>query len=1495
MERLARVCRGAAWLPVAALLISCGGGDSSEDRSGPPSAQRSGDASGGSAKRMKIAEFVPPNLIPATANVDGMWSPVYPWPLISVHSALLPDGRVMTYGSDLTGLQTGHSIYDIWDSTGAPNTGHLTLDNPTGTDIFCSSQVLLPQSGNLFIAGGDVWTGTQTTNKPNNNSNLYDSASTSLTRGINMNRARWYSSSITLVNGETYIQGGSGGNDRPEIRGVDGSFRLMSGINTSTLGSQYPRNFVAPDGKVFGYAPANGQMYRVDTTGSGTITMLGSFDTAYSGGWYSSTAMYRPGRILQIGGNSNGAYTIDITGTAPVVAQTQTMSSTRAWVNATVLADGKVVATSGSAVPGATTGYNNIAETWDPATGQWHQGAVAQKMRLYHSNALLLPDGSVLVSGGGAISPTYTSDPNKNNLNAEIYYPPYLFTSTSPGTSTRAVRPTVDNVPTWIDIGKTFALDVTANAASVSRVTLVKTGSMSHSFNMDQRFLDLTFNASGSHVAVQAPAHAGEAPPGFYLLFVFNEAGVPSVGKILRMGIANDANPAVEPVLTNPGAQASTIGAVVDGALRASDPNGDVLSYAATGLPPGLVIDANSGRITGTATTAGSYNVVVSATDGINTTTAAFVWTVQAATPLILENLPAPAIAVTNGVASYSASASGNGLLYKWNFGDGTPDTDWSISSFATHTYASPGSFVVTIYVKDDSGQERSSSAVQVVSLPATAKPPAASGNLLVENPSGANPRLWVVNQDNDSVSVFDAATLAKLGEVAVGTAPRSIARAPNGMIWVVAKQSGNLKVIDPTTRAVARTITLARGSQPFGIVMSPVANVAYVTLEAGGQILKFDTAKYTQIGSAAIGLNARHLSISGDGMRLYVSRYVTPPLPGEGTATVTPTASTGGEVLQLDATTLGLVRTIVLQHSDKDDGETQGRGIPNYLGAAVISPDGSQAFVPSKQDNVKRGALRDGTGLNFQNTVRAISSRIDLAANTEDLASRIDHDNASVASAAVYEPHGVFLFVALETSREVAVLDAFSRQERMRFDVGRAPQGLAISADGLRLYVSNFMDRTVGVYDLAPLLQGGHYSVPLLATLAAVATEKLAANVLAGKKLFYDARDPRLAMQNYMSCASCHNDGGQDGRVWDLTAQGEGLRNTIALRGRAGMGQGFLHWSNNFDEVQDFEGQIRSLAGGSGLMSDADFAAGTRSAPLGTSKAGLSADLDALAAYVASLNAFASAPARPSASSLSANAAAGKAVFTTMNCAACHSGAAFTGSGLNTPVNVGTIKPSSGSRLFGSLSGIDIPTLRDVWATAPYLHDGSAPTLEDAVRAHSNVSIVDADLAKIVAYLKEIGVDEPSAPASAGAGTGLTGRYFNNTTLSGTPVLTRVEAVDFSWGGGSPGTGVARKNFSTRWTGRLVAPANGTYRVQTFADEGVRVWVNGTLLIDHWQAHSAGTPDTSAPFNLGAGEQASIVVEYWEGNGTSTMRLQWITPGNTSAVAIPAGNLLSN
>ena len=338
--------------------------------------------------------------------------------------------------------------------------------------------MLLPASGNVFIAGGDVWNGTQTLNSPNNNSNLLDTASNTLTRGNAMQRARWYSSSTTLINGETYIQGGSGGGDRPEIRSAAGAFRTMDGVNTSALNTSFPRNFVAPDGRVFGYDSDSGQMYFVNTSGTGSIAMGARFNTGLSGGWHSSTAMYRPGRILQIGGNSNGAYTIDITSGTPVVAATQSMAATRQWLNATVLADGKVAATSGTVVAENASQPTNYVEIWDPQTGQWTRGPAAQRTRMYHSNAILLPDGSLLTSGGGAGSPTLSSDPNQNNLNAEIYYPPYLFAAGG----LRAARPMITTAPNYIDIGKTYGVDVNG-AAGVSRVTLVKTGSMSHSFN----------------------------------------------------------------------------------------------------------------------------------------------------------------------------------------------------------------------------------------------------------------------------------------------------------------------------------------------------------------------------------------------------------------------------------------------------------------------------------------------------------------------------------------------------------------------------------------------------------------------------------------------------------------------------------------------------------------------------------------------------------------------------------------------------------------------------------------------------------------------------------------------------------------------------------------------------------------------------------------------------------------------------------------------------
>ena len=166
--------------------------------------------------------------------------------------------------------------------------------------------------------------------------------------------------------------------------------------------------------------------------------------------------------------------------------------------------------------------------------------------------------------------------------------------------------------------------------------------------------------------------------------------------------------------------------------------------------------------------------------------------------------------------------------------------------------------------------------------------------------------------------------------------------------------------------------------------------------------------------------------------------------------------------------------------------------------------------------------------------------------------------------------------------------------------------------------------------------------------------------------------------------------------------------------------------------------------------MADAAFNTGTRSQPLGDPKAGLSADLDALAAYVASLNEFARSPYRTSSGALTTEAQAGRAVFKRENCAACHTGAAFSDSSTNVLRNIGTLKPTSGQRLGGPLTGIDTPTLRSVWQTAPYLHDGSAATIAAAISAHSGVSLSASDLSALAAYVAQTDGSEATAPVNA-------------------------------------------------------------------------------------------------------------------------------------------------
>jgi DNA-binding beta-propeller fold protein YncE len=674
------------------------------------------------------------------------------------------------------------------------------------------------------------------------------------------------------------------------------------------------------------------------------------------------------------------------------------------------------------------------------------------------------------------------------------------------------------------------------------------------------------------------------------------------------------------------------------------------------------------------------------------------------------------------------SSVTGSGLQFAWAFGDGS-STAFSTNANAGHIYAGPGHYPVTLTVRSGT-QTGSCSINQTVHTAPTATAPRSTSTIAFD---ASRNRVWVVNSDANTVTAINAASNTKLFEPAVGVNPQTIAQAPDGRIWVANAGSANISVLNPDTGALAQTIALPPGSAPFGVLFNPLGTAAYVSLQGSGNLLRLNPSTGAIQNTLPVGATPRGMAVTGDSSRLLVARFISP--------------ANRGEVIEVNPSAFVVTRTFALATDPGPDTESSGRGVPNYLSSVTIQPDGQRAWVTSKKDNTGRGLFRDGNALTFESTVRPIVSQIDLASNAEVLASRIDLNDREMPNMVAFSPLGDYAFVSTQGTNLIEVIDAYNRRISTGIvDVGRAPRGLLITPAG-RLYVQNFMSRDVAVYDVRGILDSSSNGSTRLAVIDAVANELLSPTVLAGKQLFYNAADRRMNRDKYISCASCHQDGGHDGRVFDFTDRGEGLRNTTVLNGRRGLGHGRVHWSANFDEIQDFENDIRSAFGGTGFMTDAQFSTGTRSQPLGNPKAGVSTELDALAAYVSSLQSVGRSPWRNADGSLTADALAGQALFNGAGgCATCHSGSDFTDSARGVVHDVGTIKASSGKRLGAALTGIDTPTLKGLWDTAPYLHDGSAATLLDVLttanpanRHGTTTSLTALQRDQLVAYLRQI------------------------------------------------------------------------------------------------------------------------------------------------------------
>jgi YVTN family beta-propeller protein len=514
---------------------------------------------------------------------------------------------------------------------------------------------------------------------------------------------------------------------------------------------------------------------------------------------------------------------------------------------------------------------------------------------------------------------------------------------------------------------------------------------------------------------------------------------------------------------------------------------------------------------------------------------------------------------------------------------------------------------------------------------------------------------LAAANPDSDSITLVDPATLNVRAEIGVGDDPRTVSFTPDGARLLVANHgAGTVTVVDPARARVLAEVETP--GAPYGVVAG--GQRAYVSLSAPPRVAAIDLSTLTVVAEAAVEPFPSGLALEAGEGRLFVSHLYS------GIVSVLDTASLSVSVIAAPAAEANLAQFIAL------------------------SPGGRRAYLPQTYSFAERLDLR------YDNAVRPVVGVLDIGASTFDPQPL---DLAALGAApvnlpvgAAVSPDGTTLYVLNAGSDDVSVLDLATGQVAGRLTTGRNPRGLALSPDGTRLFINNTLDGSLDVYDTATRERAATVPLTLL---------PLPEAVLAGKRLFNSSQAP-MSTDNWLSCATCHFDGGHDGRTW--AGFPDGPRNTPTLFGAASTLP--LHWNGDLDELADTEHTIRNIQGGAGLI------AGEAYGTLGAANAGRSTEMDALAAYLASLRV----PTSPYAPVMPEQEAAfirGEHAFRRWGCAVCHSGAQFTD---QTQHNSGIGDAALERRSIGPTPRFDTPTILGAWATAPYFHDGSAATLRD-------------------------------------------------------------------------------------------------------------------------------------------------------------------------------------
>jgi len=580
------------------------------------------------------------------------------------------------------------------------------------------------------------------------------------------------------------------------------------------------------------------------------------------------------------------------------------------------------------------------------------------------------------------------------------------------------------------------------------------------------------------------------------------------------------------------------------------------------------------------------------------------------------------------------------------------------------------------------------------------------------------------VNPDSNSISLIDAAGQLFLAEIPVGVDPRTVSVNDGGTIAYVANRgSDDVSVIDLAGRRLLTQIPV--GAQPYGVLAGRDGKLLFVAEQGSGSVRILDgdsgeTVRLLPVGAPSgdpTGDRPSGLALSNDGQTLYISHLL------------------GNIISVLDisrpyAIFLPSIFTdqpaSSLNHALSD---TQPPGAirlwndSNLVQSIVLSPDGRLAYLPHTRSN------SGNPNLSFDNTVLPLVSLIDLENQVHltgqqfDLGT-MDPPGVGLPFDAAVTPDGLELWVVNAASNDVTVINLENRELVAHIEVGDNPRGIVLSPDGLTAYINNTLSGTVSVVETAS------YHVTVEITTTEIPLPPL---LLKGKKLFNSSDDPRMSNAQWIACSSCHFDGEHDGRTWTFAFAGP--RNTTSL---LGMIETYpLRWSGEWDESADGEFAIRRENFGSGLIEgemhcDLFPADCVKPSP----NQGRDDELDALAAFMDSLL-MPLTPNHRQGQPLSTAALRGQALFEdqALGCLECHPPPLYSDLQAH---DVGT--EAAGEKIGPAY---DTPTLRGLFGSEPYFHDGSADTLLETLTRPTPGSehdltalLTDSELQELLHYL---------------------------------------------------------------------------------------------------------------------------------------------------------------